>query len=45
MDKVFEKGLGVEDPWFVHQITFNKEANWLDVDIDSFVEENMLYFS
>jgi transposase len=34
MDKVFEEALGVEDPWFVRQITFNKEPNRLDVDID-----------
>jgi len=34
MEKVFAKALGVEDPWFIRQITFNKEANRLDVDID-----------
>jgi hypothetical protein len=34
MDKVFEEALGVEDPWFVRQIRFNKEANRLEVDID-----------
>ena len=34
MEKVFAKALGVEDPWFIRQITFNKEAHRLDVDID-----------
>jgi transposase len=33
MNKVLAKALEVEDPWFICQITFNKEANRLEVDI------------
>ena len=34
MEKIFEKALAIENPWFISSITFDKSNNRLDIKID-----------
>ena len=34
MEKIFEKALGVENPWFIKTTTFDADKKRLDIQID-----------